>query len=162
MIYHGLKGEKMNESVINWRLVLPFVWLGLVVLLGIVEAMTISMTTLWFAIGGVLAMAAALLGLPLWVQLSLFFVVSLVLLFFTRPIAIKYLKVGKEKTNVETMAGSLALVTKPVTRHERGEARIQGQIWTVISDDPDINFVAGEEAIVDRVEGVKAVLKKKP
>lgn len=151
----------MDNSGINWRLVLPFLWLGLVVLLGIIEAMTVSLTTLWFAIGGVLALAAALIGLPFWAQFALFFVVSLVLLIFTRPVAIKYLKVGTEKTNVETLAGASAKVTKPITRHERGEAKIQGQIWTSVSENPDITFDVGDEAIVIRVEGVKAVLGKK-
>lgn len=151
----------MVNAYVNWRLILPFVWLGLVVILGIVEAVTVSLTTLWFAIGGLIALGGALLGFPFWLQLALFFVVSLVLLIFTRPVALKYLKVGTEKTNVDALAGSLALVTKPVTRHERGEAKIMGQIWTVISIDPDITFESGEEAVVDRVDGVKAVLKKK-
>jgi membrane protein implicated in regulation of membrane protease activity len=75
-----------------------YTWLGLLIILIAIEAATVSLTTIWFAAGSLMAFFMALFGLELWVQVLVFLAASTLLLIFTRPIAVKYLKVGITKT----------------------------------------------------------------
>ena len=65
-------------------------WLALFVILLIIEIITVGLATIWFAGGSMAALIVAAVGGPVWLQVILFFVVSFVLLFFTRPWAVKY------------------------------------------------------------------------
>ena len=80
-------------------------WLVLLILCIGIEVLTLGLTTIWFAGGALVAIFANLLHAPIFVQVILFFVVSLLLLFFTRPIAVKYFNKDRVKTNVESMVG---------------------------------------------------------
>ena len=82
----------MNEMLIFW-LVLLIVCIG-------IEVLTLGLTTIWFAGGALVAIFASLLYAPVFVQIILFFLVSLLMLFFTRPIAVKYFNRDRVKTNV--------------------------------------------------------------
>jgi hypothetical protein len=61
--------------------------------------------------------------------------------FFTRPIAIKKFKMGGEKTNVDSLVGKCALVTKKITEFDRGEVKLNGLIWTARTEDGSTFFV---------------------
>ena len=76
-------------------------WLGIMVTFLIIEAITVGLTTIWFAIGAFFAMIAAALGVMTPIQIVIFFAVSLTLLLFTRPIVVKYVNPHKIKTNYE-------------------------------------------------------------
>jgi membrane protein implicated in regulation of membrane protease activity len=81
-----------------------------------------------------------------------------VLLVFTRPIAIKKLKVGKVKTNVDALVMEEALVTKKISKFGKGEVKVKGQIWTAVSEDNN-EIEEGTVCSVVRIEGVKAIVK---
>ncbi|MBK5252622.1 MAG: NfeD family protein [Peptostreptococcaceae bacterium] len=70
-----------------------------------IEAITFGLTTIWFALGAVAAIAASAIGLGFYLQTAVFFAVSIILLYFTRPIAKEYLKIGAQKTNVSEIIG---------------------------------------------------------
>jgi membrane protein implicated in regulation of membrane protease activity len=91
--------------------------------------------------------------------MGLFLGIAVILLIFTRPIAIKKLKVGKEKTNVEDLAGRNALVTKEIVKFGKGEVKIKGQVWTAVSED-DSEIEEGVECVVTKIEGVTAVVRR--
>jgi membrane protein implicated in regulation of membrane protease activity len=93
-------------------------------------------------------------------HIGLFLLIAVVLLVFTRPIAIKKLKVGKVKTNVNDLVGREAIVTKTIAKYEKGEIKIQGQIWTAIAEGNN-EVEAGTECTVIRIEGVKAIVQRK-
>ena len=80
-----------------------FVWLVLLILFIVAELATMGLTTIWFAGGALIAAIAAALHAPLVLQVALFLIVSIVLLFFTRPIAVKYFNKDRVRTNVESM-----------------------------------------------------------
>ena len=82
-----------------------WIWLGLLVRFIVIGLITASLTTLWFAVGALVAFVMALVELPVWAQIVAFFVVSIVLHIFTRPFLTKFLKVGGEKTNVDSLIG---------------------------------------------------------
>ena len=75
-------------------------WLILLIICIAVEVPTLGLTTIWFAGGALAAIFMAVIGAPIWLQAIVFIVVSLVLLFFTRPIAVKYFNKDRVKTNV--------------------------------------------------------------
>ena len=80
----------------------PLIWLGILALLLVVEAITAGLTTIWFAGGALVAAIACYAGANLTVQILLFLCVSLVLLIFTRPLAMKYFN----KETIQTNANS--------------------------------------------------------
>lgn len=137
-----------------------YVWLGLIIVLTIIEAATVSLTTIWFAAGSLLAFFVALLGLPLGVQIAVFLVSSTLLIIFTRPIALKYLKVGRERTNVESLIGETGLVVMDITPHATGQVKVKGQLWTAVSKNGE-PIHKGSEVIIDAIEGVKLIVVQK-
>ncbi|MDE7048882.1 MAG: NfeD family protein, partial [Lachnospiraceae bacterium] len=90
------------------------VWLIVFVACIVIEIITMGLTTIWFAGGALIAAVSAGLGAPLWLQIALLVAVSLVLLYFTRPIAVKYFNKDRVKTNVESLVGKQAIVISEI------------------------------------------------
>jgi len=133
-------------------------WVALTVIFTIIEVFTLGLTTIWFAISALVMVFLSFLRIPLVFQILIFLAISAVLLFFTRPIAIKKLKIGKEKTNVDSLAGKCALVTKKITEFDNGEVKINGLIWTARTEDGSI-LTEGNKCEIVRIEGVHAIVK---
>lgn len=139
----------------------PILWLILVAVLLVTEAMTTALTTIWFAGGALVAAVASYLGADLVVQLILFFVVAVVLLIFTRPVAVKYLNKGVSKTNVNSLIGRNAVVTQAIDNlAQTGQVRINDIEWIARADVD--GKVIPKETIVEILEvtGVKLVVKE--
>lgn len=136
------------------------IWLAVFVLLIGMEAATMALTTIWFAGGALAALLLAWLGLGKYVQTIVFFLVSLLLLFFTRPFALKYVNQKTVKTNVEGMIGKKARVTARINNElAEGTAVVAGQEWTARSVDGSI-LEAGTMVIVEEVSGVKLMVRE--
>lgn len=136
------------------------IWLAVFVLLIGMEAATMALTTIWFAGGALAALLLALLGFGKYAQAGIFFVVSLLLLFFTRPFALKFVNQKTVKTNVEGMIGKTARVTAPINNDlAEGTAVIAGQEWTARSVDGSL-IEAGAKVRIEAVSGVKLMVKK--
>lgn len=132
-----------------------FVWLGLVILFLIAEGATVSLVSLWFAAGAVVAMFAALLGAGAWLQTGLFLVVSGALLLMLRPIARRYLVPKITPTNVDSLVGSTGLVTEAIDNvTASGQVKLGAMEWTARSTTGE-NIPQGTLIRVDRIEGVK-------
>ena len=140
----------------------PFYWLIALVVLLIIEIITLGLTTIWFAGGALVAFIAAMLQAPLPVQIVLFFVVSLVLLIFTRPIAERYFNANRQKTNVNSMIGKEAKVTADIDNFDQtGQVMIGSVEWTARSEEDGVKIAAGSRVEICRVEGVKVFVKEK-
>jgi membrane protein implicated in regulation of membrane protease activity len=133
-------------------------WVVLTVILAVIEVLTLGLTTIWFAIAALVMVFLSFLHMPLVYQILIFLIISAVLLFFTRPIAIKKLKIGKVKTNVDSLAGKCALVTKKITEFDNGEVKINGLIWTAKTEDGSA-LAEGSKCEIVRIEGVHAIVK---
>ena len=132
-----------------------FVWLGLVILFLIAEGATVSLVSLWFAAGAVVAMFAALLGAGVWLQTGLFLVVSGALLLMLRPIVRRYLVPKITATNVDSLVGSTGLVTEAIDNvTASGQVKLGAMEWTARSTTGE-NIPQGALIRVDRIEGVK-------
>lgn len=141
----------MNEAI---------AWLILLILFILIEIATLGLTTIWFAGGALVAFVAALLGFDLVVQIVLFFVVSIILLVFTRPVAVKYFNTNRVTTNSESLIGTRAKVTETIDNlNNMGTVLINGLEWTARSKD---SKVIPKDAIVKIVEitGVKVIVEE--
>ncbi|MFT4006997.1 MAG: NfeD family protein [Lacrimispora sp.] len=136
-------------------------WLiAFVVLLGI-EAATMALTTIWFAGGALVAFVLALFGADIQVQLAMFVIVSFILLFFTRPFALKYVNRNTVKTNLESLIGRNARVTVEINNLEgKGAAVLNGQEWTARALEDDNIYPVGTMVEVKDIKGVKLIVSK--
>ncbi len=135
-------------------------WLVILILCIVVEAMTMGLTTVWFAGGALVAIFVALLNGPLWLQILVFVAVSLLMLFFTRPVAVKYFNRDRVKTNVESMVGRQAIVTGEINNIQGvGQAMVGGQEWSAKSDDDDVRISVGTVVEIVAISGVKLIVK---
>ena len=129
-----------------------FVWLVLLVL---TEAVTVAMVSLWFALGALGALLVNLLGAEAWLQILVFFVISIVSLASLRPWARKRFNPGTAKTNVDAVIGSQGRVLADVDNVEAtGQVKLGAMEWTARSTSGE-PIKAGTLVRVDRVEGVK-------
>jgi membrane protein implicated in regulation of membrane protease activity len=135
-----------------------WIWVVLTVVLAVIEALTLGLTTIWFAIAALIMVFLSFLPIPFIVQFFIFLAISAVLLFFTRPIAIEKFKAGRAKTNVESLAGQHALVTKKITEFDKGEVKLNGQIWSAKTEG-SAEITEGTKCEVVRIEGVHAGVK---
>lgn len=136
-----------------------YIWLLIMVILLIIEGITVGLTTVWFAAGALVAMCANLLGLGLIWQILIFFIVSILLLAFTRPFALKFLNPRKTRTNYEDAVDRLVKITERVDNHNStGIALLNGQEWTARSLTDEQILEKDTMAKVVEVKGVKLIL----
>lgn len=135
-------------------------WLvAFVILIGI-EAATMSLYTIWFAIGALVSFFLSLTSMGRYGQLGVFFIVSCALLFFTRPLALRYVNKKTVKTNAEGLVGKKARVTETVDNDSaKGAAVVDGQEWTARSADGTV-IPEGEIVEIMDIQGVKLMVKK--
>lgn len=136
------------------------VWLILIIVFLIVEAVTIALVCIWFAGGALIALLAAALHAPVWLQILVFLIVTLVLLFFTRPIAVKYFNKDRVKTNVQSLIGKQAIVVSEINNlHGIGQATVGHQQWTARSAEDDVNIPVGAVVVIEDIKGVKLIVR---
>ena len=137
-------------------------WLAIVIVLLVLEIATLGLTTIWFAGGALVACIAALLHANIWVQIVLFLVVSVLLLFFTRPLAVRYMNKDRTKTNVDSMVGKEAVVTEAIDNLKaQGVVQVNGLEWTARSEESQEVIPKGAIVEVGRVDGVNLIVRKK-
>ncbi len=135
-------------------------WLVILIIAVIVEVMTMGLTSIWFAGGALAAILAALLQAPIWLQAVIFVAVSLLLLFFTRPVAVKYFNKDRVKTNVESLVGRQAVVTGEIDNiHGIGQVTLSGQEWSARGVEGQLRIPVGSVVNVVSVSGVKLIVK---
>ena len=144
----------------NWA---AYMWLIFMVGFVIAEAACpFHLVSIWFAVGSLASMVAAVLGAQLWLQITLFLVVSVGLLVATLPLVKKFVIPKQEKTNVESVIGSMGYVTEDVDNiSAAGQVKLGGMYWTARSEDGH-RIPAGTLVEVTKIEGVKAFVKPVP
>jgi len=134
-------------------------WTVLIIVFTVVEAATLGLTSIWFAVGALASLIASVMGFNIMTQVIVFIIVALVLLVYTRPIAKKVLKIGHNKTNADALIGKTGFVTKIIQPHETGLVKVSGQIWTAKCVDNDIINI-DENVEILAIEGVKLIVKR--
>ena len=152
-------GAKVGNVISFLNNNLPWVWLAVAIVCIVIETFTLTLTTIWFAIGGVIMVFLAFIPIPFAAQLFIFVVISLALLIFTRPVIKNKVDKKKIATNYERIIGKTAVVTKKITALEKGAIKINGIEWSA-SVHGDVILEKGSTCTVEDVEGVTAYVKR--
>lgn len=141
---------------------LTTIWLIILVVCIIIEIITMGLTTIWFAGGALVSAIAAAFSAPLWLQIILFLVVSLILLYLTRPIAVKYFNKDRVKTNAESLVGQQAIVISEIDNLQGiGQVTVGGQEWSARSVDENKSLPVGSVVMIRAISGVKLIVEEK-
>ena len=139
----------------------PFIWLAILAVLLATEAITAGLTTIWFAGGALVAAVASYFGAGLITQLMLLLCVSLVLLIFTRPAAVKFMNKGVTKTNAESLIGRKAVVIKTIDNlAQTGQVRISDIEWMARTASDGIVIPENAVVMVKEIQGVKLIVEE--
>lgn len=134
-------------------------WILLIVALVIIEAVTVQLVTIWFAVGAVGGLIASAFNLDIWIQILIFVTVSAITLIATRPLVKRFTKTNKEPTNADRYIGQTAVVTEPIDNiHGKGAVTVGGLEWTART----VNGAAVEKdalVTVEKIEGAKLIVK---
>ena len=137
-------------------------WLIAMVVFLVVEGIVPGLVSIWFAAGALLALLAALLGLPVWLQALLFVLTSLVLLALTRPLAKKYVNSRVTPTNADRIVGTDCVVTEEIDNlRGTGAVLADGKTWTARMDTRDGRAPKGAVVKALRIEGVRLIVTLK-
>ena len=137
-----------------------YIWLALFVIFGVVEAATVALTSIWFAAGSLAALAVALAGGELWLQVVAFLAVTALTIALTRPLVRRFVDRKKVPTNVGRLLGQTARVTEAIDNIAgTGAVYIDGKTWTARSSDGS-PIENGCLIVVQSVEGVKLIVKR--
>lgn len=132
-----------------------WIWLGLIVILSIIEAVTVELVSVWFIASAIVSLILQVLGLDFKLCFIIFVLLGIVLMITTRKYLLKLLQVKKTSTNIDRIIGMKALVTKDIK--DVGEVKVDGKIWTAVSDDA---LSAGDYAKVLEINSTKLKVEK--
>lgn len=141
---------------------LIFLWLGIIILTIVLEATSYDLISIWFSAGALVSMILAIIDTTTkleinWVaQVLVFVIVSLILILSLRPVTKKYLKRIDVKTNIDTIVGKHGIVVDAIESGERGTVKVDGVIWTAISND---DVLSDEKVEILAIEGNKLIVK---
>ena len=136
----------------NWEAIF---WLAAMVIFMAAEAMTVTLVSIWFAVGALGAILIALLGGGLTLQVTVFLALAIVLLIFLRGAVRKHVTPRITRTNVDSVIGATGIVVTPVNNIAAlGQVQINGVEWSARSTD-GTHIGAGTLVKVDKIEGVK-------
>ena len=136
------------------------VWLIAMIVLLVIEGVVPGLVSIWFALGALAALIAAILNAPLWLQIVWFLVISFVTLYFTRPLAKKYVNSKIQPTNADRLIGKECVVTEGIDNVlGTGAVTVDGKIWTARTEDQNLRAEPGKKMTVLRIEGVKLIVR---
>lgn len=140
---------------------MALIWLIAMIVLLIVEAVVPGLVSIWFALGALAALIAAILHAPMWLQLVWFFVVSIAALVLTRPLAKKYVNGRVKPTNADMILGKECVVTEEIDNiRGTGAVTVGGKVWTARLENDGETAAVGEVLKTLRIEGVKLIVSK--
>ncbi|MBO5868084.1 MAG: NfeD family protein [Oscillospiraceae bacterium] len=135
-------------------------WLVLLILFLMAEGATAALTTIWFAAGAMAAMIAAALDGALWLQISLFVLVSILLLLALRPLLKTYITPRQTKTNIDAILGKQGVVLEEINNLKAtGRVKLGAMEWSARSAD-DAVIPVNAVIRVEKIEGVKVLVKQ--
>ena len=135
------------------------IWLGLMVVLIIVEMSTASLVCIWFAIGALASVVAKIFGAGMYAQTAVFVGVSAIALIATKPVVKKIRSKGKTATNADMVIGKYGIVTEEITNDKfAGKIKVAGQEWSAVTEDGS-EIPKSAKVLVKKISGVKLVVE---
>lgn len=137
-------------------------WLALAMLLGVAELFSLDLILLMLAMGAVVGVLTALLGLPVAVQVLAAVAGSVAMLALVRPSVVKRLHDGPTLVQGhDKLVGRTAVVVDEITR-ESGQVRIAGEVWTARPYDEDDVIGPGSRVDIFEIRGATVIVHKIP
>ena len=139
-----------------------WIWLSVMILALVCEACTTALVSIWFVPPAILCMVLAVIEVQVWVQVVVFFVISIVSIIVFHSIFKKKLANSKRKaTNTDILIGEKAVVTEDIDNLTSvGCVKINGQLWSALAEDESDKILSGEAVEIVAVKGVKLVCRK--
>lgn len=131
---------------------MEYIWLGIVIILAIIECLTINLTTIWFVLSGIIALIISIFTDSFLLQFGLFSILGVILMILTKPLLTKKLKVKSVRTNLDRIIGMEGVVTETIQPFEPGEVKVDGKRWTAIAK---TMIETGTLVRIDEISGVK-------
>lgn len=136
------------------------IWLIIAILFFILEMMGPGFLLFWVGVGALIAMVVSFFVDNLAIQIGVFTISSIALLFCTRPFANKFAKTDNTVTNAKSVIGRKGIVTKQINSLKgTGQIKVGGESWTAKSSNEDIIEEGAQVTILD-INGVKAIVEK--
>ncbi len=128
------------------------VWLAIIIILAVLEAGTVNLTTIWFVASGLVALVISFFTDSYLIQFGAFVLIGVILLVTTKPVLDKTLKPKKAATNAERVLEMQGLVTEKISKNHNGEVKVDGKKWTAYSDN---TIEVGSVVNILKINGVK-------
>lgn len=132
-----------------------YFWLGIIIILGFLEVITVNLVSIWFIVSGIIALILSFITDNFVIQFGVFVILGIILMITTRDILTKKL-VHNEKTNLDRVIGKMGIVTEEINKHEVGEVKVLGKKWSAVSDR---SFKIGDKVKILKINGVKLVVE---
>jgi membrane protein implicated in regulation of membrane protease activity len=147
----------LPESFDAWQ-----VWLGLAVLLGVLEVFSLDLILLMLAAGAVVGVLTAVAGVDAWLQVLAAVATSVAALGLVRPNVVRRLHAGPDLVlGHEALVGRTAVVVERVSS-QGGQVRIGGELWTARPYDDDLVIEPGAKVDVLQIKGATALVHQIP
>ena len=141
-------------------MLMVWIWLGAIVLFGVVEALTAGLVSIWFVPGAAAGLIAAMAGAGILAQLVIFLAVSAAALAATRPLVRKFTAGKAVPTNADRVLGGHGKVTETIDNdNAKGAVYADGKTWTARSADGAV-IPAGTRVRIEGMEGVKLLVRE--
>ena len=135
-------------------------WLIALVALAVLEGVTVTLVSLWFALGALAALITSLFVENIWIQFAVFLVVSLATLLVIRPLTRRYVTPSQVATNADRAVGAEGIVIQAIdNRKAQGQVTVSGAVWTARSESEEV-IPQGAQVRVLRIEGVKLIVTR--
>lgn len=134
------------------------IWLIAAVILGVIEASTVNLITLWFAVSALIVAIITSFGAGPGVQITVFIIASAVLVIATRPLARRFLNRNTIATNADRIISAKGVTIEEINGLKgTGQVKVMGQVWSAKSANGD-NIANGTSVTIVALEGVKVVV----
>lgn len=135
-------------------------WLILFTISLIIELITLSLVSIWFTTGALIAIFLEYLGLAFMYQVIGFIITSLMTFFIFKPMLMKFIKSPKVRTNADRLIGKTGKMISDTNETSRGQVKVEGQIWGAASKNNEY-LESGTIVNIVSIEGVKLIVTKK-
>ncbi|MEG1310743.1 MAG: NfeD family protein [Romboutsia sp.] len=138
---------------------MKLVWLIVAIVFAIVEVITPSLTLIWFSIGALIVLFLSSFIESIFLQIALFAMISIALLFIATKKIIKKDENYKYNTNLQAIISKRCIVKSEILPEKVGTVVLDSQEWSAVSVNGE-KIETGEIVEVVKIEGVKLVVKK--
>lgn len=136
---------------------MTIIWLAIVIVLAIIEALTVNLVTIWFVASGLVALVLSYTKASAFIQFLVFVILGVILVIFTKKPLEKFVNKNRQATNLDRVLNMEGIVTEEITKNSSGEVKVDGKRWTAIAD----KTIKKDSTVkILKIEGVKLIVEE--